>query len=180
MRQKRSGQAAFGGVMAGFALTVMLLGGTIPLATFCAPAIGGILVMLAGVECGPRPAWCMYAAVALLSVWLVPDIEMSMIFVCFLGYYPLLWPGLNRIRHPALRWGTKLLLFNGAVLLMYLVLLVVFPVGYLMAEMNGYSRAMVTALLALGNLAFCIYDAALCNVLRLYRVKLQPMLRRHG
>lgn len=180
MRQKRSWQVAFGGVMAGLALAVMLLGGVIPLATFCAPAVGGILVMLAGAECGLRLAVGMYAVVALLSLWLVPDIEMSMIFLCFLGYYPLLKPWLDGIRRPVLRWGAKLVLFNGAVLLMYLVLLVLFPVGYLTAEMGGYGRAMVAALLALGNFAFCVYDAALRNVLRLYTEKLRPKLYRYG
>lgn len=59
MRQKKSGQIAFGGVMAGLALVVMLLGGIFPLATFCAPAIGGALVMLAAAECGARLAWGM-------------------------------------------------------------------------------------------------------------------------
>lgn len=180
MRQKRSGQIAFGGVMASLALVVMLLGGIIPLATFCAPAIGGMLVMLAAAECGTHLAWGMYAAIALLSLWLVPDLEMGMIFACFLGYYPLVKPLLDGIRLPLLRWGAKLLLFNSAVRCMYFLLLVLFPVGYLVTEMGGYGRGMTAALLALGNLAFCVYDLALCSVRRLYMLKLRPLLYRYG
>lgn len=180
MRQKKSGQIAFGGVMASLALVVMLLGGIIPLATFCAPAIGGVLVMLAAAECGAHLAWGMYAAIALLSLWLVPDLEMGMIFACFLGYYPLVKPWLDGIRLPPLRWGAKLLLFNSAVLCMYFLLLVLFPVGYLVAEMGGYGRGMMAALLGLANLAFCVYDLALRNVLRLYLLRVHPLLCRHG
>lgn len=180
MRQKKSGQVAFGGVMAALSLAVMLLGGIIPLATFCAPAIGGVLVMLAAVECGTYLAWGMYAAVALLSLWLVPDLEMSMVFACFLGYYPLVKPLLDGIRFSLLRWGAKLLLFNGAVQCMYFLLLVLFPVGYLVSEMGGYGRGMLAALLALANFAFCVYDLALCSVRRLYMLRLRPLLGRHG
>lgn len=176
MRQKRSGQVAFGGMMAALTLAVMLLGEAVPLATFCAPAIGGILIMLTAEECGPRAAWGSYAAVALLSLWLLPDVEMSMIFALFLGWYPLAKPRLDRLRHHVLRLAAKLALFNAAVQLMYLVLLVLFPVGYLTAEMGGYGRGMIAALLVLANLAFCLYDLALCRVRWLYLARLRPRL----
>ena len=180
MRQRRSGRVAFGGMMAGLTLVVMLMGGVIPLATFCAPAVGGVLILLTAVECGARAAWGSYAAVALLSLWLLPDVEMSAIFALFLGYYPLLKGPLDKLRSPAVRWGAKLLLFNAAIQLMYFLLLVLFPVGYLAAEMGGYGRGMIAALLVLANIAFCLYDFALRNVLQLYLLKLHPLLARHG
>ena len=47
---------ALSGVLCALAIAVMMLGGMIPLATFCCPAIAGLCLIPIFVECGERTA----------------------------------------------------------------------------------------------------------------------------
>lgn len=165
------------GVMCGLAVAIMLCGSVIPCATFCAPAIGGLLLMPVAIECGMRMAWVCYGAIGLLTLLLAPDKEMAAIFVFFFGYYPLLKAYLQRIHSRVLRVLLKAIVFNGSVLAMYTVLLYLFPIQYLVEEFAQIAGWMILVLLLLGNLCFWIYDAALVNIVQLYVIKLQAKLR---
>lgn len=164
------------GVMCGLSIVMMLSGSIIPFATFCAPAIGGILLMPVAVECGMKLAWVCYGAVAALSLLFVPDKEMAAIFVFLLGYYPLLKAYIERAKHPPVRFVVKAAVFNGAVFAMYGALLYLFPLQYIVQEFASTAKPMLALLILLGNLCFWIYDAALANILQLYVIKLKPKL----
>ena len=94
------------------------------------------MIAVVQAECGARPAWTAYAAASVLGVLLVPDKETALFFVALLGYYPLVKPWFDRLRPAVLRVGAKLLLCNGAVAVLYGVLLLLFPV----AESEAVSR----------------------------------------
>ena len=164
------------GVMCGLSIVMMLSGSIIPFATFCAPAIGGILLMPVAVECGMKLAWVCYGAVAALSLLFVPDQEMAAIFVFLLGYYPLLKAYIERAKHRPVRFVVKAAVFNGAVFAMYGALLYLFPLQYIVQEFASTAKPMLALLILLGNLCFWIYDAALANILQLYVIKLKPKL----
>lgn len=166
------------GVMCGLSIVMMLSGSIIPFATFCAPAIGGILLMPVAMECGMKLAWVCYGAVAVLSLLFVPDKEMAAIFLFLLGYYPLLKAYIERFRHRPVRLVIKAVVFNGAVFAMYGVLLYLFPLQYVVQEFASTAKPMLALLVVLGNLCFWIYDAALANILRLYVIKLKPKIAR--
>ena len=51
-RTSKSSRIALSGVIGAFALSMMLLGSVIPCATFCAPAISGLLLVPVALECG--------------------------------------------------------------------------------------------------------------------------------
>ena len=164
------------GVMCGLSIVMMLSGSIIPFATFCAPAIGGILLMPVAVECGMKLAWVCYGAVAALSLLFVPDKEMAAIFVFLLGYYPLLKAYIERAKNRPVRFVVKAAVFNGAVFAMYGALLYLFPLQYIVQEFASTAKPMLALLILLGNLCFWIYDAALANILQLYVIKLKPKL----
>mgnify|MGYP003183890466 FL=1 len=164
------------GVMCGLSIVMMLSGSIIPFATFCAPAIGGILLMPVAVECGMKLAWVCYGAVAALSLLFVPDKEMAAIFVFLLGYYPLLKAYIERAKRRPVRFVVKAAVFNGAVFAMYGALLYLFPLQYIVQEFASTAKPMLALLILLGNLCFWIYDAALANILQLYVIKLKPKL----
>ena len=91
--QKRSSESrkiALSGVFGSLAAVLMLMGGILPLATYVAPALAGILIVPVAIEFGIKTGYVLYAAIGLLSLFVVPDKEMSLIFVFFLGFYPLL------------------------------------------------------------------------------------------
>jgi hypothetical protein len=155
-----------------------LLGAVLPIAMFIAPAAASFLVATVCVECGRKMALMAYVAVSLLGLVLVPDKEVALIYTVLLGYYPLVKPYLDRLRLALLRVGAKLLLCNGAVLSMYGVLLLLFPVAEVSQELKQAAWAMAAVTLLLGNIAFLLYDRALVNLLRVYARVWRPRLHR--
>lgn len=159
MQSKRTPASviALGGVMAALAVVIMSLGGLIPVATYVCPMLCALLLQLVLKLCGRRIAWAWYGAVAILSLLLSPDKEAAAVFV-FLGYYPILKPWMDRRKA---KWLWKGLLFNGATLLMYWLLMYVFGMEALLEEFRGMGIAMGAILLILGNVTFFLLDKVL-------------------
>ena len=152
---------ALGGIMAALAVTIMSLGGLIPVATYVCPMLCAILLLVVYLSCGSRIAWAWYGAVAILSLLMGPDKEAAAVFV-FLGYYPILKPWLDK-RKLSLVW--KLLLFNCAVLTMYWLLLNLFGMAQLAAEFSELGLVLGIVLLLMGNLTFFLLDIVLGRLL---------------
>lgn len=148
---------AFGGVMAALAVTVMSLGGLIPVATYVVPMLCILILQLVLRGCGSRIAWAWYGAVALLGLLLCPDKEAAAVFAV-LGYYPIVKPKLDRSR---VSWLWKGLLFNGTVVLLYWALMHLFGMAQLSREFEGMGTAMLAVLLVMGNTVFFLMDMLL-------------------
>lgn len=155
--RKKTKDVALGGIMAALAVVIMCMGGLIPIATFVCPMLCMVLLVFVFRFCGRRIAWAWYGAVSILSILLGPDKEAAAVFL-FLGYYPIIKPDVDRLR---LKWLWKLLLFNGAVLLMYWLLMGVFGMTQLSAEFEEQGTAMTMVMLLLGNLVFILLDRLL-------------------
>lgn len=148
---------ALGGVLAALAVIVMNLGGLIPVATYVCPMLCMMLLQVVLKTCGTRIAWAWYGAVAILSMLLSPDKEAAAVFV-FLGYYPIVKPKLDSLKG---KWLWKGLLFNGATLVMYWLLLNLFGMAQLAAEFQEMGIAMTVVTLVLGNVTFFLLDRLL-------------------
>lgn len=177
-QNRKSWAMAYCGMAAALCVALMLLGAVIPIAMFIAPAVAGFLIATVCVECGRTMALTAYAAVGLLAVLFVPDKEVALIFVFLLGYYPLAKPWFDRIRPAALRGLAKLALCNGAVLAMYGLVFLLVPAGSISQELRATATAAALATLAMGNVAFLLYDRALHNMLLMYKLVWQPKLHK--
>lgn len=176
--QRKSWAMAYCGIVAALCVALMLLGAVIPIAMFIAPAVAGFLIATVCVECGLQMALTAYAAVSLLALLFVPDKEVALIFTVLLGYYPLVKPKFERIRPALLRGVCKLLLCNGAVLAMYGLIYLLVPMGSISQELCTTAMAATLVTLAMGNVAFLLYDRALHNMLMMYRLVWQPKLHK--
>ena len=176
MRRKRTAQLALAAVLCALAVTVMMLGGLIPAATFCCPMLAGFLTIPILCECGAGMALCAWAAISILSCLLGPDKEASAIYL-FLGWYPVLRPKLEKLRQP-LRFLLKLLIFNCAVFAVYSLLLFVLGLENLRAEFSDMGKIMLLVTLVLGNGIFILFDFVLPRLELLYRCRFRPHLWR--
>ena len=176
--QRKSWAMAYCGIVAALCIALMLLGAVIPIAMFIAPAVAGFLIATVCVECGLQMALTAYAAVSLLALLFVPDKEVALIFTVLLGYYPLVKPKFERIRPALLRGVCKLLLCNGAVLAMDGLIYLLVPMGSISQELRTTAMAATLVTLAMGNVAFLLYDRALHNMLMMYRLVWQPKLHK--
>lgn len=151
---KKSNSVAVGGVLAAAAMVIMCLGGIIPVATYICPMLCALLLFAVLGRCGERIASAWYGAVALLALLMGPDKEAAAVFL-LLGYYPILKPKLDRMVLP---WLWKLLLFNGAISVLYLVFLRLLGIDAVSEEFQGLGIIGLIVMLFLGNITFVLLD----------------------
>lgn len=178
VKARKSWAMAYCGMAAALSVALMLLGAVVPVLMFIAPAVASLLIATVCVECGKTMALTAYGAVSLLSLLFVPDKEVALVFVFLLGYYPLVKPRFERIRLPLVRVLCKLLLCNGAVLAMYGLVLLLVPAGSISQELKTTALVVSLATLAMGNVAFLLYDRALHNLLQVYQLVWRPKLHK--
>ena len=177
MKHKTSaGAVALGGTLAALAVVFMMLGGIIPIGTYCCPILASLLLIPVLDRCGVGLAWAWYGAVGILGALMCPDKEAAAVFV-FFGYYPICKPYLDRLPK-LLRRLCKALLFNLSVVVMYALLIVVLAPPELVQEFAAEGTPMLLALLALGNLSFWLCDRALTAITPLYRQRIAPRLKK--
>lgn len=157
MRNSNAKVIALGGLLGAVALVILCLGGLIPLATYICPMLCAIVQYIVYRCCGRRIAWTWYVAVALLALLMGPDKEAALVFV-MLGYYPMVKPLFEKSRLSVL-W--KLLLFNGAVLILYGLLLKLFGLDAVAAETEELGKIGLVILQVMGNAVFFLLDRLL-------------------
>lgn len=166
------------GVMCGLSMVFMLCGSIFPFATFCAPALAGVLLIPVAMECGMHLAFVCFGAVSLMGLLFVPDKEMVVMFLFLLGHYPLTKAYIQRLRQPLLCGICKAVVFNSAVLAAYWVMLKLFPIQALVQEFTTTQPWMLVVLIVLANACFVVYDLALRNLMCVYFIKVKPLLKR--
>lgn len=158
---------ALTGMMCALGAAIMMMGALFPLATFCCPALAGLVLIPVFVECGEKLSWCAYAAIAALSLMLCPDKEAALLFV-FLGYYPILKWRLEQIRSRLLRIFAKLGIFNLSVGIAYALLIFLLRMDAILQEYREMGMVLAIACLLLGNLTLLLYDRLLAVTTILY------------
>ena len=158
---------ALTGLLVALAVVIMLLGGVVPLATFCCPLLAGLMLIPIFVECGGKLAGCAYAAIAALGLILCPDKEAALLFA-FIGHYPLLRWRLEQIRRTPLRIAAKLAVFNVCILAMYGLIILVFQMEQIIAEYREMGMLLTLFTLLLGNVCLLLYDRMIAVVTAVY------------
>lgn len=166
----KSRQIALSGVLAALAVVILLLGGLIPLATFCCPMLAMLVLLPVQEECGPRIAGTAWAAVSLLALLLVPDRELALFYV-FFGWYPLLKPHVDKCASRLVRILIKLLFCAVSIVLIYALLIVLFQLDALVAEFRAASLTLTAATLGMGFVTFLLLDELIGRMQRLWHRK---------
>ena len=173
---KRSGKLAFAGVICALSAACMLLT-VIPTMEIGLPALAGCLLVLPVIELGVRYGFLCYGATAVLSLLLAPSLESKMLFVVFLGYYPVVKALFERLHSRVLQWILKLGLFNVTVCGAYWLLMNVFAV-LPKDEFMLFGAYVWGIFILLGNAVFVVYDLALTRIISAYLYFGQARLRK--
>ena len=137
-------------MMAALCVVLMVLGAVLELGMYACPLLAGLCFIPIGQKYGRKYHLILFVATALLSFFLVPNIEENLIFAGLFGWYPILRPVLQKLPG-VLRWLVKLAVFNGVVVAIeWLVMTVLAP--------EAMADIMLWVLLALGNVTFIAYD----------------------
>ena len=166
------------GVFGALALLILLTGNVFSLAVYVCPALAGMLILPVADEVGARAGLLFYAGLSLLSLFILPDREPAILFIAFLGYYPLLKFVLERIRLRPLRLLCKLVLFNSTVLGAYWLMLHLFGFETLAQDMAELTGPLLWGTLILANVTFLLYDLAVGRLHAVYLKVLLPRIRK--
>ena len=166
-----SRRMALCGMLTALAVVILLLGGLLPLATFCAPVLA-MAALLPVLECGPRAAGIAWAATSLLALLLAADREMAMVML-FFGWYPILRPRIARMTSPLTRLAAKVLLCSALIALLYGLLLKLMGPA---TDLAGLSPVLTVMMLVLANLTFLLLDVALGRLTALWHRRLRNFL----
>ena len=173
---KKSAKTSIGGISAALSIVLMFLTSVIPSMTYALPAAAGILLTVIVIEIDKKWAFGVFAAVGLLSIFLIADKEAAVMYIMFFGYYPILKAILEEKLPVALSWVLKFAVFNVSMIAAFLITVYVFNIPF--DEMEKYGVKAAFILLALGNVVFLIYDFALTNLIKLYLIKWRKAFHR--
>ena len=173
--RRQSLMVAFCGMTAGLSAVIMLLGGVIPIATYAVPMLCGLLLLPVLMEFGKTAAWATFFSTAALTLLLGFDKEAAF-FYLFIGYYPILKWQMDKIHPKGLRLIAKLLLFSGAMAIMYALLSLLFPLGAYLEEFREMGAVMTIGFAVMYLLCMLLFDRMLMGCVMIYANRIQPKL----
>ena len=171
-------------MFAGLTLAMMWTGSFIPSMDYALPAMAGGFTLLLVMELNAAWALGVYAAAAVLSLFLLPAKGVALLYAMFFGYYPVLKLFLEAKLPAWLAWACKFAVFNAAVVSAYMLATYVFNID-LDDFGETFGRWAKAIMLAVGNFSFWMYDYMVMSVFaglyrRHWRKRLRKLMGRTG
>lgn len=168
MRNKIAFRVALGGICSAVCLLLMFSSSFLPMLDYTIPTFAGFMMVVMIVEVDKNWALATYCAVSLLSIFVTPNYEATLLFILFMGYYPILKYYLDQKKNRLLVWAIKLAVFNVAIVIFFLAFQYIFTSVDMLEGMEMFGKYAVLVLWAAANLFFFIYDYALTQLTDMY------------
>ena len=162
------------GMVASLSVVIMLTS-YFPYLTYAIPALAGLFMMVPLIECGVSWSFGTYIASAAI-VLITGETEAKLLYVLFLGYYPILKSLIEKLRKQAVEWALKLVCFNAAAVSFYYVSRLLFAVSF--DDFGDWGKYGALIFLAACNVVFVIYDIGISRVASYYMYALHDKVKR--
>ncbi len=159
---------ALGGIISAIVLLMMFCSTIFPAFDMAIPTFAGFLMVVIIIEAGTKWAVTAYFACAALSILMTPDYEAVLLFILFMGYYPILFVYIKKLKPFLLRMAVKLLIFNAAIVVYAMFFKFIFTSVDLFEGMENFGDMAAPALLVLANVFFIVYDNLLGMLIAMY------------
>jgi hypothetical protein len=167
---------AFSGVLCALSVTVLFLGSLFPLVEYAIPTLSGLCLIPIVIEIDRKYAFLAFAAASATGLIVVPRKEFALLFLLFLGYYPIVKSYVESKFRFIAEWALKLGLFNAGMIAAFFVSINLLSIPKEEFSIGGVYLPWL--LLLAGNGAFIIYDLAITRVVMLYIKLLHPFFKR--
>lgn len=162
------------GMVASLSIVIMLTS-YFPYLTYAIPALAGIFMMVPLIECGVSWSFGTYIASSAI-IFITGETEAKLLYVLFLGYYPILKSLIERIKKQAVEWVLKLICFNAAAVAFYYVSSMLFAVPF--DDLGDFGKYGAFIFLAICNVVFVIYDIGISRVASYYIISLHDKVKK--
>lgn len=160
---KRINETALCAVLAALG-TVLLYAGSIPgKLDIAAAVLSSVCVAIACLETGYRKALLVYAAISVISLFLLPQKTAAILFSAFFGYYPVVKIYAEWKMGMLKSYVVKYAFLNSAVVLMLVAVQFFVKVHIVICA----------AVLVLSGIMLPLYDLVLSKLIKIYEVKLR-------
>ena len=164
-------------MISALSVVMMLITYLSPLLVYTAPIFAGILLIVIVDEMGMKWAWGTFAAISLLSLFVIADKEAAVFYTMFFGYYPILKEFLaKKLRAGWLRLMLECVEFNLAIAAAILISAFVFHIDY--SELYEKGKIFIAFYLFAMNVCFFGYNYLLTIVHRLYQEKIRKRVKK--
>ena len=114
-----SRRTAVAGVLAAGSLAVLWLACMVPSGRIGLTGAAGLFPVAAVLAAGRAAGYLCWAASALLGLFLLPDKGVALLYLIFLGLYPVVKNNIEGLRRLPLEWLCKLAVFNAVLTLFW-------------------------------------------------------------
>lgn len=156
----RTGRVALCGILAAASLVILYLACMAPSGRMGLTAVAGLFPVGAVLAAGRAAGYLCWGAASLLGLLMLPDKGVALMFLVFLGLYPVVKSRIEGLGKQWQEWPCKLLYFNGALMLFWFVLR-----GLFLPTVPQFLAGRTWLLFLLGNAIFMAYDLALSRLI---------------
>ena len=159
-------QVALGGILAAGSIVLLWFACLAPSGRMGLTAVAGLFPMAAVLSAGRTAGYLCWAAAGLIGLLILPDKGVPLLYLVFLGLSPVVKSRIESIRSLPVEWCLKLLCFNLALTLFWVLLRGLFlPNPPVWLQNNG------VLLYGAGNLVFVLYDIGLSRLIALLQAR---------
>ena len=164
-------------IMTALALVCLFGSAYLPTGRIALLAITSMCTLVTVSQCGTRYGWMQYTATSILALLLIPFKFQVLLFIAFLGYYPMVKLYIEKIEKLSLEWIVKVLFFTTLLIIAY------FVVKYILAQNISFGAVfdiIMTHLLlvtVVAEVVFVIYDYLLSFFAKFYNENIKNRIR---
>ena len=169
MKVTRTRQVALGGVLAAGSLAVLWLACVIPSGQLGVTAAAGLFPVGAVLAAGRGAGLLCWAAASVLGLLLLPDKGVALMYLFFMGLYPVVKSRLEQLSSRVAEWAGKLVFFNAALSLLWFAFQNLF-----LPALPNWMSGQLWMLYGAGNAVFLLYDVALSRLIGGLVARIRP------
>lgn len=171
---KTAYKVSLGGIIGALSFVLMLLPSVIPFGTYAFPAFAGMLLVCVVIELGYSWAFVVYAVVSALSLMFLTDKESALLYVVFLGFYPIIKGMIEKLNSKTLQYIIKLFVFNVCMVLSFYLSVYILSIPN--ESFTIIDVYLPWVFLLIGNFVFIVYDYCISKIVTIYLLKIQKLL----
>ena len=171
---KKTKRIALCGMIASLSIVIMLTS-HFPYLTYAIPALAGLFMMVPLIECGIGWGFATYITSSAI-VFFVAESEAKLLYILFLGYYPILKSLIEKLNKLFAEWVLKLICFNIAAVAFHYISTKFF--GIPVESFGNFGKYGLLLFLLLCNVVFVIYDIGISRVATYYMFSLHDKVKR--
>ncbi len=131
--------------------------------------------MIPLIECGVAWSFATYLSSCAI-IFITGEPEAKILYMMFLGYYPILKSLIEKINKQFVEWIIKLIYFNAAAVAFYFVSTVLFGISF--DDFGEWGKYGALLFLALCNVVFVLYDIGISRVASYYMMTLHNKVKK--